>query len=94
MEKKKVSRKALKSLLNDSLHVALGTLELPKPTKKIEKLLDKSSKKLASEFVSILRKENRKTKKTEKSIAYVEDVLRGKKSKKQKEIKLQPVETI
>jgi hypothetical protein len=94
MEKIKVSKKALKSLLNDSLRVAIGTLELPKPTKKVEKLLDKSSKKLASEFAEILKRENRKARRTEKSLAYVEDVLKGKKSKKHKEAKLQAVEAI
>lgn len=92
MEKIKVSKKALQSLLNDSLRMAIRNLELPEPTKKVEKLLDKSSKKLASEFADILKKESRKTKKTEKSIAYVEDVLTGKKSKKHKAI--QAVETI
>lgn len=91
MEKIKVSKKALKSLLNDSLRVAIGNLELPKPTKKVEKLLDKSSKKLAFEFAEILKKENRKARKTEKSIAYVDDILKGKKSKKRKESKLEEV---
>lgn len=91
MEKIKVSKKALRSLLNDSLRVAIGNLELPKPTKKVERLLDKSSKKLASEFAGILKKENRKARKTEKTIAYVDDILKGKKSKKRKEPKLEAV---
>lgn len=93
MMTKKISRKALKSLLNDSMRVAIGNLELPEPTKKVKKLLDKSSKKLASEFASILKKENRKEKKDQKSLTYVDDVLKGKKGKK-KESKLQPVESI
>ena len=94
MEKIKVSKKALKSLLNDSLRDAIGHLELPKPTKKVKKLLDKSSKKLALEFVSILKKENKKAKKAEHSLTYVDDVLGGKKNKKNKSPKLHPVETI
>ena len=91
---KKISKKALKSLLNDSMRVALGNLELPEPTKKVQKLIDKSSKKLASEFASILKKEQRRSKKQERSLTYVDDVLKGKKAKKSKEQKLQPVETI
>jgi hypothetical protein len=94
MEKIKVSKKALKSLLNDSLRDAIGHLELPKPTKKVNKLLDKSSKKLALAFVTILKRENKKAKKAEKSLAYVEDVLTGKKDKKGKAKKLHPVESV
>lgn len=86
MEKIKVSKKALKSLLSDSMRTAISHLELPKPTKKVEKLLDKSSKKLASEFVHILKKQDRKTRKSEKDLTYVEDVLKGKKSKKIKAV--------
>lgn len=92
MEKIKVSKKALKSLLNDSMNVAIGNLELPKPSKKVKKLLDRSSKKLASEFKRILKKENSKSKKAAKDLAYVDDVLNGKKPRKNR--KLQPVETV
>ena len=91
---KKISKKALKALLNDSMHVAIGNLELPEPTKKVKKLIDKSSKKLASEFAAILKKELRKMRKHDRSLTYVEDVLKGKKIKKNKEAKLQPVESI
>jgi hypothetical protein len=96
MEKNKVSKKALKSLLNDSMRDALGNLELPKATKKVKKLLVKSSKKLATEFAHILKKENRRVKKAEKSLTYVDDVLNGKKSKnkKSKSSKLEIVETV
>jgi hypothetical protein len=93
MEKIKTSKKALKSLLSDSLHVAIGNLELPKPTKKVKKLLDKSSKKLASEFVRIMKKENSRSKKAAKHLAYVDGVLKGKKSAKSSR-KLQPVQAI
>jgi len=94
MEQTKISKKALKSLLNDSLRDALGHLELPKPTKKVKKLLNKSSRKLASEFVQILKKENRRARKAEKSFANVDDVLKGKKNKKRRESKLQAVEAV
>jgi hypothetical protein len=88
METIKVSKKALKSLLTDSMREAIGNLELPKPTKKVNKLLEKSSKKLASEFAYLLKKNSRKEKKEEKSIGYVEDVLKGKKNKKTKKLKI------
>jgi hypothetical protein len=94
MEKIKVSKRALKSLLSDSMREALGNLELPKPTKKVEKLLDKSSKRLAAAFVQILKKESRKIKKSESDLTYVEDVLNGKTTSKRKLSKLQAVEAI
>jgi hypothetical protein len=87
MENKKVSAKALKSLLNDSLHEAIGKLELPEPTKKLDKLISKSSKKIATGFADLLKKEHKKNKKAEKSLSYVEDVLSGKKQKKTKKEK-------
>lgn len=93
MESTKVSKKALQSLLTDSMQVAIGNLELPKPTKKVKKLLDRSAKKLASEFAHILKKENRKAKKTERE-AFVNDVLKQKKSKKSKKSKLEVVEAV
>ena len=97
MENKKVSTKALKTLLNDSLREAIGRLELPQPTKKLDKIIAKSSKKIASEFSGILKKERKKAKKVEKSLTYVEDVLTGRKDrkrkreKKQKNIKIETV---
>jgi hypothetical protein len=94
MEKKKVSKKALESLLNDSMREAIGHLELPKPTKKVKKLIDKSSRKLASEFASLLKKENKRTKEVETSLSYVEDVLKGKKEKKSKKVVLESFEEI
>ena len=84
MENNKVSKKALKSLLNDSMREAIGRLQLPQPTKKVEKLISKSSKRIASEFSSILKKQNKKEKETTKSLTFVEDVLNGKKHKKTK----------
>jgi hypothetical protein len=87
MEKKKVSTKALKSLLNDSLREAIGRLELPQPTKKLDKLIGKSTKKIAVGFADILKKEEKRARKAEKSLTYVEDVLKGKKKKKEKRSK-------
>jgi hypothetical protein len=94
MEKIKVSKKALISLLNDSMRDAIGNLELPKPSKKVKKLIDRSSKKLALEFVQILKKESRKAKKSEKALTYVDDILNGKKTKKRKESQLYAVEAV
>ena len=92
MENKKISKKALKSLLNDSMREAIGNLELPRPTKKVKKLLDKSAKKLASVFATILKKKDRKARKSEKALAVVDEVLKGKKNRKNN--KLQAIESI
>jgi hypothetical protein len=89
---KNVSKKALKSLLNDSMRDAIGRLELPKSSRKVDKLLDKSSKKLAAAFASILKKETRRARKEEKALTYVDDVLRGKKTKRKE--KTQVIEAV
>jgi hypothetical protein len=96
MEAKKVSKKALKTLLSDSLRDAIGRLELPAPNKKIEKLIVKSSKKFADEYAGILKKSRKKKKTSESDLTFVEDVLNGKgssdnKNKKTKKSKLKPV---
>lgn len=86
MEKTKTSKKALRGLIVDSMKEAIGTLELPKPTKKVNKLLQRNSKKLASLFADMIRRENKKKKKEEK---FMEDggKAKSKKEKKSKEVK-------
>jgi hypothetical protein len=91
MENKKVSKKALRTLLNDSIREAIGRLELPSPTKKVKKLIDKSSKHLATEFATLVKKEAKKARKSEESLTYVEDVLTGKNGRKGKK-KLKTIE--
>lgn len=82
MENKKVSKKVLNTLLNDSMRTAISQLELPKPTKRVKKILDRSSKKMASAFAELLKKQNRKSKKEKKNLLFVEDVLQNKRQKK------------
>ena len=86
MEKTKTSKKALQGLIADSMKEAIGTLELPKPTKKVNKLLQRNSKKLASLFADMIRRENKKKKKAEK---FMEDgaKAKSKKDKRSKELK-------
>jgi len=85
MEKTKTSKKALRSLIADSMKEAIGTLELPQPTKKVNKLLQRNSKKLASIFADMIRRENKKKQKAEK---FMEDAGKSKKKeKKSKELK-------
>ena len=86
MEKTKTSKKALRSLIADSMKEAIGTLELPRPTKKVNKLLQRNSKKLASVFADMIRRENKKKQKAEK---FMEDAgkNKSKKEKKSKEMK-------
>lgn len=57
MEKKKVSKKALRSLLKDSVQQSIVSLELPQPNKKVKKIINRSTKKMAIEFSQLLKKE-------------------------------------
>jgi hypothetical protein len=89
MEKIKTSRKALRGLIEDSMQDALGHLELPAPTKKVKKVLHRNSKKLASIFANVIKREDKKKKKAAK---FMENAVKGKKSKKDKksrEVKLE-----
>ena len=89
MEKTKTSRKALRGLIEDSMQDALGHLELPAPTKKVKKVLHRNSKKLASIFANVIKREDKKKKKAAK---FMENAVKGKKSKKDKksrEVKLE-----
>jgi hypothetical protein len=88
MEKTKTSRKALRGLIQDSMQDALGHLELPEPTKKVKKVLQRNSKKLATIFANVMKREDRKKRKAEK---FMEDAVKGKskKNKKSKEVKME-----
>ena len=88
MEKVKTSKKVLRGLINDSMHEALTKLELPKPSKKIKKLLNKNSKRLANVFAEAMKREMKKRQKTEKAILSAENILNGKKKDKKHKVKL------
>ena len=62
MEKKKVSKKALRSLLKDSVQQSISHLQLPEANKKVKKIINRSSNKLASEFSHLLKKEFKRSK--------------------------------
>lgn len=62
MENKKVSKKALRSLLKDSVQQSIGHLELPKPNKKVKKIINRSARKMAIEFSRLLKKQFKKNK--------------------------------
>jgi len=62
METTKVSKKALRSLLKDSLQQSLGHLELPKPNKKVKKIISRTTKKMAAEFAHLLKKDFKRSK--------------------------------
>ncbi|HEY9048970.1 MAG TPA: hypothetical protein VIN08_23885 [Ohtaekwangia sp.] len=83
MEKTKTSKKALQSLINDSMREAISHLELPEASKRVKKLLNRNSKKLAEVYTDILKREQKRKKKAEK---FMEDAVKGKgkKSKKNK----------
>jgi hypothetical protein len=92
MEKITTSKKALRSLINDSMQEVLGNLELPKPSKKVKKLMHRSARKIASIYADILKREDKKRKKAEK---FAEDKVKsnGKKSKSVKISKKHELET-
>ena len=66
METQKRTKKVLKNLINDSMREAISSLQLPEPSSKVKKLLDRSSKKLAVAYSEILKKEEKKKRKAEK----------------------------
>jgi hypothetical protein len=92
MEKK--SKKELRSLIQESIKEAVKKLELPAPTKKMLKLVDRTSKKLAATYAEVLRKEDKKKKKAEKFLNEAIHGIEGKKKKaKGKKVsQLEPVE--
>ena len=92
MEKTTTSKKALKGLINDSMQEVLGNLGLPKPSKKVKKLVHRSARKIASIYADILKREDKKKKKAEK---FAEDKVKsnGKKSKSVKVSKKHELET-
>lgn len=65
-------------MVTGSMREALEGLKLPKASKKIRKMLDKSAKKIAAEYSDLLKAERKKKKKSG-DVTYVEDVLVGKK---------------
>jgi hypothetical protein len=87
MENSKTSKKALKSLIKDSMQEAIDTIKLPKASKKVKKLLDRQAKRLATVYADILKREHKKKKKAEK---FMEDAVKGKKkAKKGKALKVE-----
>src|SRR5690606_22675894 len=66
MDDKKISKKELKSLFNDAMQEAIIKLELPAPTKKIKKVLNRQAKDLASEYKELLKAADKDKMKLEK----------------------------
>lgn len=84
MESKNLSKKQLTELISQTVEEAIAKLELPKATKRVKKLLSRSSKKLALEFSEVMKKAEKKAKKAKKEVAQLEEVLSGKGKKKGK----------
>lgn len=61
-KKEKVSKKELRSLLHHSVEMSLVTLHLPEPNKKVRKIISRSTKKMASAFAQLLKKELKRSK--------------------------------
>jgi hypothetical protein len=81
MENSKTSKKALTSLIKESMEEAIGTLKLPKASKKVKKLVDRSARRLATVYSDILKREHKKKKKAEK---FMENAVKGGKKKTKK----------
>ena len=81
METQKRSKKVLRNLISDSMRDAISSLQLPEPSEKVKKLLNRSSKKLATVYSEILKKEEKKRRKAEKLL---ETAVNGEAKKKDK----------
>ena len=84
MEKEKTSKKALRHVIEDSMQEALKALELPEPGKKVKKVLHRDSKKLATLFANVIKREDKKKKKAAK---FLDSAVKGKAKKKDKKVK-------
>lgn len=91
MQKTKISKKELRKMVNGSMREALERLQLPKASRKVRKLLDESSKKIAAEYAGLLKREKKRQKKSKDTLTYVEDVLTDKK-KARKQADAQPAD--
>ena len=93
MNSRKPSKKVLKGLINDSMREAISSLELPQPTKKIKKLIERNSKKIASIYADILRREEKKKRKAEKLMheALNENGKHKKEKKRREEPRPEPI---
>lgn len=91
MEQTKTSKKALRSLINDSMQEAITKLELPEPSKKVKKILNRSAKRLAKVYANVIKREGKKKKKVEK---FMEDAVDGKINKKGKSKKIRVAENV
>lgn len=61
-DKSKVSKKALRTLLKDSVQRSIGELELPEPNKKVKRIIRQTVRKMAAEFSVLLKKEMKRSK--------------------------------
>ncbi len=59
---KKVSRKALRNLLKDSVQQSIVSLALPEPNKKVKKIISRTARKMANAFSHLLKKEMKRSK--------------------------------
>ena len=90
METQKRTKKVLKNLINDSMREAISSLQLPEPSSKVKKLLDRSSKKLAVAYSEILKKEEKKKRKAEKLLkAAVNGDVKRKKHHRRERVQLE-----
>jgi hypothetical protein len=84
MDKIKISKKDITTLISESVNNTVGSIEKAKPGKKLKKLIGKSAKKIAGKVTNQLKRDAKKAKRVAKSLTVVEDVLNGKEKKPKK----------
>jgi hypothetical protein len=78
----------LRTLLSNTIREAVSNLQLPEPSKKVQKIIDRSSKRLACAYKDVLKKEEKKRKKAEKALHAGMDGESKKKRHKNNEVNL------
>jgi hypothetical protein len=82
----KKSKRVLRSLINESMKEAVSSLDLPEPSKKVNKVIDRCSKKIAGLYSHLLKREAKKKRKAEKAMAASMSLDGNKKVKRQAKV--------
>jgi hypothetical protein len=78
-------KKDLRNLISETINKAIGTLDLPKANKKVKKVVESDSKKLACIYTDVMKDEEKMQKKAEKLLQKAVASDDKKKKDKQKE---------
>lgn len=84
MEKIKINKKDITTLIVESVSNTLNSVENAKSGKKLRKLIAKTSKKIASRVADQLKRDAKRSNRVTKSLVGLENGLAGKDKKKKK----------